>query len=72
MPSTYFVVRATVADPARRKAFDEWYRREHMPDAAKAFGVKKAWRRVPARFLSSRKSSRLVEGLSSSRRKPDP
>ena len=44
MPSTYFVVRATVADPARRKAFDEWYRREHMPDAAKAFGVKKAWR----------------------------
>ena len=44
MPSTYFVVRATVADPAKRKAFDEWCRREHMPDAAKAFGVKKAWR----------------------------
>src|SRR5450432_4070954 len=44
MPSVYFVVRASVADPAKRKAFDEWYRREHMPDAAKAFGVKKAWR----------------------------
>jgi hypothetical protein len=44
MPSAYFVVRATVADPAKRKAFDEWYHREHMPDAAKAFGVKKAWR----------------------------
>ena len=43
MPSVYFVVRATVADPAKREAFDEWYRREHMPDAAKAFGVKKAW-----------------------------
>jgi hypothetical protein len=44
MPSAYFVVRATVADSARRKAFDEWYRTEHLPDAAKAFGVKKARR----------------------------
>ena len=39
-----FVVRSTVADPAKRKAFDEWYHREHLPDAVKAFGVKKAWR----------------------------
>ena len=44
MPLAYFVVRATVTDPAKRKAFDEWYQREHMPDAAKAFGVRKAWR----------------------------
>src|ERR1700682_3594484 len=44
MPSVYFVVRATVADPAKRGAFDAWYHREHMPDAATAFGVKKAWR----------------------------
>jgi hypothetical protein len=44
MPSTYFVVRATVADPAKRAASDAWYHREHLPDAAKAFGVKKAWR----------------------------
>jgi hypothetical protein len=44
MPLAYFVVRATVADPAKRQAFDEWYSREHLPDAAKAFGVKKAWR----------------------------
>jgi hypothetical protein len=44
MSAAYFVVRATVADPAKRKAFDEWYQREHLPDAAKAFGVKKAWR----------------------------
>ena len=44
MPSAYFVVRATVADPAKRKAFDQWYAKEHLPDAAKAFGVKKAWR----------------------------
>ena len=44
MPLAYFVVRATVADPARRRAFDEWYSREHLPDAAKAFGVTKAWR----------------------------
>jgi len=44
MPATFFVVRAIVADPAKRKAFDEWYHREHLPDAVKAFGVTKAWR----------------------------
>ena len=44
MPATYFVVRATVSDPAKRGAFDDWYRREHLPDAVKAFGVNKAWR----------------------------
>jgi hypothetical protein len=44
MPTAYFVVRATVADPAKRRAFDDWYHREHLPDAAKAFGVTKAWR----------------------------
>jgi hypothetical protein len=44
MPLAYFVVRATVADPAKREAFDAWYHREHLPDAVRAFGVKKAWR----------------------------
>jgi hypothetical protein len=44
MPLAYFVVRATVADAAKRGAFDEWYRKEHLPDAAKAFGVRKARR----------------------------
>ena len=44
MPSVYFVVRATVADPVKRKAFDEWYSSEHLPDAAKAFGVSGARR----------------------------
>jgi hypothetical protein len=44
MPAAYFVVRATVTDAAKRKAFDTWYQTEHMPDAAKSFGVKKAWR----------------------------
>jgi hypothetical protein len=44
MPAAYFVVRATVTDAAKRKAFDRWYQTEHMPDAAKSFGVKKAWR----------------------------
>ena len=44
MPAAYFVVRATVLDAAKRKAFDEWYGREHLPDAAKAFGVKQARR----------------------------
>jgi hypothetical protein len=44
MPSTFFIVRATVADPAKRKAFDTWYSREHLPDASKSFGVTKASR----------------------------
>jgi hypothetical protein len=44
MPSAYFVVRAIVSDPARRKAFDEWYSSEHLPDATTALGVKKALR----------------------------
>jgi hypothetical protein len=44
MSKAYFVVRAIVADPARRQAFDKWYRTEHLPDASKSFGVKKAWR----------------------------
>lgn len=44
MPSAFFVVRATVADPSRRAAFDTWYEREHLPDAARSFGVTRAWR----------------------------
>ena len=44
MPAAFFVVRATVTDPAKRRAFDAWYQKEHLPDAAKSFGVKKAWR----------------------------
>ena len=44
MPAVFFVVRAIVSDPAKRGAFDAWYRNEHLPDAVKAFGVAKAWR----------------------------
>jgi hypothetical protein len=44
MPLACFVVRATVADPAKRPAFDAWYSREHLPDAVKSFGAQKAWR----------------------------
>ena len=44
MPAAFFVVRATVADPAKRAAFDDWYHREHLPDAVKVFGAAKAWR----------------------------
>jgi len=44
MSAAFFVVRATVKDPAKRKAFDTWYQNEHLPDAAKSFGVVKAWR----------------------------
>ncbi len=44
MPKAYFVVRATVADVAKRAAFDTWYSREHLPDAVKSFGAEKAWR----------------------------
>ena len=44
MPTVYFVVRATVTDPAKRAAFDAWYQNEHLPDATKAFGIKNARR----------------------------
>ena len=44
MPPAYFIVRATVTDPAKRAAFDAWYSREHMPDAVKSFGAQRAWR----------------------------
>jgi hypothetical protein len=37
-------VRATVADETKRRAFDNWYSREHLPQAMEAFGSKKAWR----------------------------
>lgn len=44
MPVHFFTVRATVSDPAKRGAFDDWYRREHLPQAVAAFGAEKAWR----------------------------
>ncbi len=44
MPAVFFVVRATVADPAKRAAFDKWYADEHLPDAMKSFGAVRAWR----------------------------
>ena len=44
LPAAYFVVRATVTDAEKRRAFDRWYHSEHLPDAAKSFGVTKAWR----------------------------
>jgi hypothetical protein len=44
MPATIFIVRCTVADPAKRARFDKWYQNELLPDAVKSFRVKKAWR----------------------------
>jgi hypothetical protein len=44
MPAAFFTVRATVADPAKRAAFDKWYRDDFWPDVLKSFGAKKAWR----------------------------
>lgn len=44
MSKCLFIVRATVADAAKRAAFDAWYRDEHLPDAVKSFGAQKAWR----------------------------
>lgn len=42
--TAFFIVRAVVADPADRPAFDTWYRDEHLPDAVKAFGARSAAR----------------------------
>jgi hypothetical protein len=44
MPKCFFVVRATVSDPAQRAAFDRWYRDEHLSQAIAAFGAEKGWR----------------------------
>ena len=44
MPSAYFVVRATVADPAKRKAFDEWYSQRASAGRRKGVRRQKAWR----------------------------
>ena len=44
MPKCFYVVRATVSDPARRAAFDAWYHTEHLPQAMAAFGAEKGWR----------------------------
>ena len=42
--SACFIVRAQVADASIREAFDRWYQDEHLPEAMKAFGAKRAWR----------------------------
>jgi hypothetical protein len=42
MAAAFFVIRAIVADPAQRAAFDKWYQNEHLPDAARSFGATKA------------------------------
>jgi hypothetical protein len=44
MTKSFFVVRAVVDDPAKRPAFDEWYRKEHLRQAVEIFGAEKAWR----------------------------
>ena len=44
MPKCFLVVRATVADPAQRVAFDRWYRDEHLPQALDVFRAEKGWR----------------------------
>ena len=42
--TTSYIVRAQLVDPAVRDAFDKWYQDEHLPDAVKAFGARRAWR----------------------------
>ncbi len=44
MPKTILTVRAIITDPAKRAAFDDWYRREHLPQAMVAFRAEKGWR----------------------------
>jgi hypothetical protein len=43
MRKALLVVRAVVAE-ADRRGFDRWYHAEHLPDAAKAFAARRAWR----------------------------
>ena len=44
MAKSFFVVRATVSDPGKRAAFDEWYRKDHLRQAVEIFGAEKGWR----------------------------
>ena len=44
MAKSFFVVRANVTDPAKRAAFDEWYRKDHLRQAVEIFGAEKGWR----------------------------
>ena len=39
-----FMVRAQIADEQMKGAFDRWSHDEHLPDALKAFGARRAWR----------------------------
>ena len=43
MPTTHFLVRATVARELRDK-FDHWYSTDHLPWAIRVFKCDKAWR----------------------------
>ncbi len=38
------MVRAVIANADDRAAFDSWYEKEHLPDAAKTFSPVRAWR----------------------------
>ena len=40
----FLIVRAEVAAPSDRPLFDDWYRTEHLPEAAAAFKAERAWR----------------------------
>jgi hypothetical protein len=42
--SASFIVRAQLVDASVKEAFDRWYQDEHLPDAVKAFGARRAWR----------------------------
>lgn len=39
-----FIVRAQIVDASLREEFDRWYREEHLLDAHRAFGSRRAWR----------------------------
>jgi hypothetical protein len=43
MPTTFFLVRAVVAEPLREK-FDHWYSTDHLPRALADFKAEKCWR----------------------------
>jgi hypothetical protein len=43
MPTTFFLVRALVAENLREK-FDHWYSTDHLPAAIEIFKCDKAWR----------------------------
>ena len=42
--SAFLIVRSNIPNPDDRPLFDTWYQAEHLADASKGLGARRAWR----------------------------